>query len=94
VGPINPPTKRSGARYIITVTKLLRRWAEAAPIKYYSIETVAHFLFEKLITIFGFPRILMSGQGAHFINDIIRAMTEEFEFYHQKSIIILRKMEQ
>jgi hypothetical protein len=27
VGPINPPAKRSGERYIITVTEYLTRWA-------------------------------------------------------------------
>jgi hypothetical protein len=26
VGPINPPTRRSGARYIIIMTKYLTRW--------------------------------------------------------------------
>jgi transposase InsO family protein len=38
-----------------------------------------------VITRFGCPRILMSEQDTHFINDTIRAMTEEFEVYHQKS---------
>jgi hypothetical protein len=28
IGPINPPTRRSGARYIITTTKYLTRWEE------------------------------------------------------------------
>jgi len=27
----------------------------------------------------------MSDQGTHFINNTIRALNEEFEFYHQKS---------
>jgi hypothetical protein len=27
----------------------------------------------------------MNDQGTHFINDIFRAMNEEFEVYHQKS---------
>jgi transposase InsO family protein len=85
VGPINPPSKRTGERYIITVTKYLTRWAEATLVKDYNVETTTHFLFEKVITRFGCPRILMSEQGTHFINNTIKAMNEEFEVRHQKS---------
>jgi hypothetical protein len=60
VGPINPPTKRLGARYIITATKYLTRWVKATPIKYCNTKTTTHFLFEHMITRFGCPRILMS----------------------------------
>jgi hypothetical protein len=85
VGPINPPARRSGARYIITMTKYLTRWDEATTVKYCSAETATHFLFEQVITRFGCPRILMSDQGTHFINSTIQEMTEEFEIHHQKS---------
>jgi hypothetical protein len=85
VGPINPPAKRTGARHIITMKKYLTIWAEETPIKDCSADTTPHFLFEKVITIFGFPRILVSDQGTHFINNTIKAMTEEFEVHHQKS---------
>jgi transposase InsO family protein len=85
VGPINPPAKITGARYIITMTEYLTRWAEAAPVKDCSTKTTTHFLFEQVITRFGCPRILMSDQGTHFINNTINAMTEEFEVHHQKS---------
>ena len=85
VGPINPTTKRKRSRYIITMTKYLTRWVEATPFKDFNTETTTHFLFEKVITRFGSPRILMSDQGTHFINITIKAMTKEFEVHHQKS---------
>ena len=68
VGPINPPGKRIGARYIITVTDYLTRWAEAKPIKDCSSDTAAQFIFENIVTRFGCPRVLMSDQGSHFLN--------------------------
>jgi hypothetical protein len=87
VGCINPPAKRTGVRYIITAIEYLTRWVEATPVKYCSIETNAHFLFEQVITIFGCPRILMSEQGFHFINSTIHVMLEDFEVHHQKSTL-------
>lgn len=85
VQPINPPKKITGERYIITVTEYLTIWEEARPMKDCSAETKSHFLFEQVITRFGCPRFLMSDQGTHFINNTIKAMTEEFEIHHQKS---------
>ena len=85
VGPINPPGKRTGARYIITMIEYLTRWAEAREVKEYSATTVAYFIFDDIITIFGCPKILMSDQGTHFINKIIESLTEEFTVHHQKN---------
>jgi hypothetical protein len=85
MGPINPLTKRMGARYIITAMEYLTRWVEGALVKYCNARTTAHFLFEQVITRFGCPRILMSEQGTQFINNTIQAMLEEFEVHHQKN---------
>jgi transposase InsO family protein len=85
VGPINSLAKRTRARYIIIATEYLTRWAEATPVKGCSAKTTTHFLFEQVITRFGCPRILMNNQGTHFINNTIKAMTEEFEVHHRKS---------
>jgi hypothetical protein len=85
VALIIPPFRRTRKRYIITMTKYLKRWVEATPVKDCGIETTSHFLFEQVITRFGFPIILMSDQGTHFINNTIKAINEEFEVHHQKS---------
>ena len=75
VGPINPPGKRIGSRYILTTTDYLTRWAEAKPVKDYSIAIVAQFIFETILTRFGCPRFLMSDQGTHFLNQTIQELT-------------------
>jgi hypothetical protein len=75
VGPINPPGNRTGARYIITVTKYLTRWEEAREVKDCSEITTAQFIFDDIITRFKCMKILMSDQGTHFINMTIEALT-------------------
>jgi len=81
VGPINPPGKGTGARYIITAIDYLTRWDEAKPVKDCSSDTVVQFIFENIVTRFGCPRVLKSDQGSHFLNQTIKALTEEFQIY-------------
>jgi transposase InsO family protein len=74
VGPINPPGKRTRARYIITATEYLTRWEEARAVKDCSAATTVQFIFDDIITRFGCPKIIMSDQGTHFINKTIEAL--------------------
>jgi transposase InsO family protein len=62
----------------------LTRWAEARAVKDCSATTAACFIFDDIITRFGCPKILMSDQGTHFINKIVKSLTEEFSVHHQK----------
>ena len=75
VGPINPPGKRTSAWYVIIVIDYLTRWVEATPIVDCKTAIAARFLFDKTITRFGCPRILMSNHGSHFINRTVNALT-------------------
>jgi len=86
VGLIQPQGKKTGAWYIITVTKYLTRWAEAQPAKDCTGTTTAQFIFEYVLTRFGCPKILMRNHGTHFLNETISVLTEEFQVYHQKSM--------
>lgn len=46
--------------------------------------TAVKFLLEYVLTIFGFPKVLMSDRGTHFLNETISVLTEKFQVYHQK----------
>ena len=85
VGPINPPGKRTGTCYIITATDCLTRWAEATPVANCTTVTATRFIFETIVTQFGYPRILMSDQGSHFVNQMVKALTEELQIHHKRS---------
>lgn len=46
--------------------------------------TTVKFIFEYILSRFGYPKILMSDRGSHFLNKTIVALLEEFRMYHQK----------
>ena len=77
VGPINPPRKRTNARYINIETNYLTRCAEAMTVMDCTIVTEAKFIFENIVTRFGCPGILMSDHGSHFINQTMKELTKE-----------------
>eukprot|EP00253_Pinus_taeda_P017443 PITA_17443 len=86
VGPITPLGK-IGAWHIITAIEYLTRWAEAQPIKDCTVATTTKFLFKNVLTRFGCSKILMSDHGMHFLSETIRALTDEFQIYHQQSTL-------
>lgn len=53
--------------------------------KDYIAAIITKFLFEYVLTRFGYPKILMSDHRMHFLNETISALPKEFHVYHQKS---------
>ena len=53
------------------------------PIKDCNSGTAVNFLFENVVTRFGCPKILISNQGTHFVNQLIEELTDELEIQHR-----------
>ena len=68
IGPFSVRAKRTGARYVITVVEYVTKWAEVEPVDTCSSEVASKFIYEKIITRFGYPLTLVNDQGSHFIN--------------------------
>ena len=85
IAPFSIPTKRSGARYIITTVEYVTNWAEAELVNTCSSEIAAKFIYENIITRFGCPLTLISDQGTYFINRTIKTLTDQFQIDHRQS---------
>ena len=67
------------------MTNYLTKWVEATPVKDCTTATTKKKLFENVATIFGFPKILLSGQGTHFVNKVIAELTTKFQIQHKNT---------
>jgi hypothetical protein len=72
------PKSSKGMVYIVVATEYLTKWAEAKVVRTNTAENATIFLYENIITRFGCPKILVSDRGTHFLNNVIREMTESF----------------
>jgi len=48
---------------------------------------ITKFLYDHILTWFGYPFIIVTYQGTHFINDIIYHLTDHFILKHTNFII-------
>ncbi len=79
------PITREGNRYIVVAMDYFLRWLEVKPLKIANAETVATFIYEEIICRFGPPRIIQSDRRTHFVNEVIRKLTERFRVKHSLS---------
>jgi len=84
VSPFAPMSSKRN-QYIIVATKYLTKWIEAKTVKNVDVKQTAIFLYKNIISCFGSPKILVSDQGSHFLNETIEFMTIIFQINHQKT---------
>ncbi|MCO5563733.1 hypothetical protein L7F22_017380 [Adiantum nelumboides] len=84
-GPISHAACNTQSRYIIVATDYVTKWAEAKASRKADAITTAKFLFENIIARFGCPFEIVSDNGTHFINEVIKELTSNFMISHHKS---------
>jgi hypothetical protein len=61
---------------MLEATNYATKWVEVKALKTYTIIIITKFLYEYILTRFGCPFTIIIDQGVHFINDIIKHLTE------------------
>jgi hypothetical protein len=64
--------------YIIVVIDYAIKWVEAKALRTKFAIVTAIFMFKYILTKFGCPLTIVINQGAHFINDTIKHLIEQF----------------
>lgn len=82
MGPL--PTSRDGHSYILTIQDLLTKYSIAIPLKHAGAIDVADALINEFICIYGSPRALLTDQGSHFLNSLMKVVAKRFKIskYH------------
>jgi hypothetical protein len=84
-GPIKPTRKYTMNKYIIDATNYVNKWVAARTLKTNTI-VVTTKLYECILTRFRCPLTIVIDQGVHFINDVIKYLTNHFLMKHMSSI--------
>ena len=85
IGPFKPTAVRTGNLYILTSMDYSTKWEEAWALQDNPTLSMAKCLSRDVFTRFGCPVELVSDQGGHFINKVIKRMTGFFFVLHKKS---------
>ena len=92
IGPIDPPTMRTQAQYIIAPIDYVTKWVEAKATQKNDAYTTVKFLFEFVFTRYGLPIEIVSDRGSHFLNEVIENILEKFVVIQKKSALIILKL--
>ena len=79
------PSSIGGFRYILVTIYYCTKWVEAKVVRDNTAQSVARFLYENIITRFGYFVELFNDQGSHFINEVIQNLTSTHLIIHTKS---------
>jgi hypothetical protein len=82
VGPIKPLKRYTRNKYIRVATNYATKRVEAKALITNTIVVITNFLYEYILTRFGYPLTIVVDQGVNFINDAIKHFTDHFVLKH------------
>jgi hypothetical protein len=85
VGPINPMVARTDNRYILVATDYATKWMEARALKTNNAAITAKFLYEQILSRYGYSLTLVSDHNNLFLNDATKYIMEHFLLQHWTS---------
>jgi hypothetical protein len=74
-------------KYVLVAIDYATQWVEARTLKINTTIVTTKFLYECILTKFGCPLTIVTNQGVHFINDVIKYLTHHFFMKHVSSTI-------
>jgi len=85
VGPIKPIGKYTRNNYILVVLEYATKWVETRALRINIATVITKKLYECIFTKFGCPLIIVTDQGIHFVNDVIKYLIDHFLLKHVSS---------
>jgi len=85
IGTIKLVKRLTRNKYILVATDSATKWVEAKALRTNIAVVTTRFMYEYILTIFGFPLTIFIDQKIHFINDTIKHLTKQFLLKHVSS---------
>ena len=80
MGPF-PPS--NNCQYILVAVDYVSKWVEAIACTSSDAKTVVKFLQKNIFTRFGTPRALISDEGTHFVNNMLKGVLNKYNINHR-----------
>ncbi len=72
-------------RYIVTAIDYFTKWPITKALKEVIARAVSKFIYEKIICEYGYPEVLQSDRGMHFVNRVIEDLIGKFRIKYRLS---------